>query len=70
MENVPQKETTLYRGESFFSSFSQSLSQQRNSPFMEPEGSFCIHKNPPLVPNLSHMNPTHTLRTYFVEDSF
>jgi len=26
---------------------------------MEPEGSLYVHKNPPLDPLLSHMNPVH-----------
>jgi hypothetical protein len=30
-----------------------------------PKIHYCVYKNPPLVPNLDHMNPDHNFPPYF-----
>jgi hypothetical protein len=42
-----------------------SLSKSRNfPPFIVPEVHYCDHKNPPLVPVVSHINLVHAFLTY------
>ena len=58
----------LLNGDESFSRSWLIFSQSRNSPhFMEPEGSYCIHKCPPPVLILSQINPVHTPTFHFLK---
>jgi hypothetical protein len=44
------------------------LSHATNSQyFMESESQYCFHKDPPLVSDMSQMNPVHIHSSYFHE---
>jgi len=50
---------------------SQSLRQSKSVPFLRyPKVQYRVHENPPLVPNLRHMNPVHNLLHIFFSIHF
>jgi hypothetical protein len=50
---------------SYWEANSRSASQEIPRNFMEPDGSYSVHKSPLLVRILSHVNPLHVVIPYF-----
>jgi hypothetical protein len=49
---------------------SRSASQENLRLLWNPNVHCCVHKSPPPVPFLSHMNPVYALPIYFLQDLF